>query len=369
MKEIIRVLHIVTYMGRGGLETMLMNYYRHIDRTKVQFDFLVHRDFEADYDQEIIELGGKIHHVSKLIPWSRKYKQELTYFFQHHPEYRIVHVHQDCLSSVALKCAEECGIPVRIAHSHYSSSNINFKYYIKKHYMKFIPKYATDLVACGKQAGDWMFGGSSYRIVRNAIDIKKYIYDTEKSKAKRKELGFDDEFIVGHVGQFRQEKNHIFLLKIMKEFLKKSSDAKLLLVGDGEGRKEIVEKAKEYGIAEHVVLLGNRNDVNELMQVMDVFVLPSLYEGVPLVLIEAQASGLSCVISDRVSKESIIVDRLVDVKQLSQSELEWADFILTKVNNRRKDYSSEMREAGYDIITSSQLLQDFYLSRIGELEI
>lgn len=235
--------------------------------------------------------------------------------------------------------------------------------------MKFIPKYATDLVACGKQAGDWMFGGSPYRIVRNAIDINKYSYDDKKAKAKRKELGFDDEFVVGHVGQFRQEKNHIFLLRIMNEVLKKRNDAKLLLVGDGEGRKEIVEKAKEYGIAENVVLLGNRNDVNELMQVMNVFALPSLYEGVPLVLIEAQASGLPCVISGKVSKESIIVDSLVDVKQLSQSESEWADLVLTKANYRRKDYSSEMREAGYDIITSSQLLQDFYLSKIKELEI
>lgn len=369
MKQTIRVLHVVTYMGRGGLETMLMNYYRHIDRTKVQFDFLVHRDFEADYDREINELGGKIYHVSKLIPWSRKYKQELKCFFKDHPKYRIVHVHQDCLSSVALKCAEECGIPVRIAHSHSSSANRNFKYYIKKHYMKFIPKYATDLVACGKQAGDWMFGGSPYRIVRNAIDINKYSYDDEKAKAKRKKLEFDNEFIVGHVGQFRQEKNHIFLLRIMNELLKKRKDAKLLLVGDGEGRKEIVKKAKEYGIAENVVLLGNRNDVNELMQVMNVFVLPSLYEGVPLVLIEAQASGLPCVISDRVSKESIIVDSLVDVKQLSQSESEWADLVLTKVNHSKKDYSSEMREAGYDIITSSQLLQDFYLSKFKELEI
>ena len=367
MQQPIRVLHVVTYMGRGGLETMLMNYYRHIDRTKVQFDFLVHRDFEADYDQEINELGGRIYHVSKLIPWSRKYKQELKYFFQHHPEYKIVHVHQDCLSSVALKCAEECGISVRIAHSHSSSANRNFKYYIKKYYMKFIPKYATDLVACGKQAGDWMFGGSPYRIVRNAIDINKYSYDDEKAKAKRKELGFDDEFVVGHVGQFRQEKNHIFLLRIMNELLKKRNDTKLLLVGDGEGRKEIVEKAKEYGIAERVVFLGNRDDVNELMQVMDVFVLPSLYEGVPLVLIEAQASGLPCIISDRVSKESIIVDSLVDVKQLSQSE--WADLVLTKANHSRKDYSLEMREAGYDIVTSSQLLQAFYLSKIKELEI
>ena len=117
----IRVLHIVTYMGRGGLETMLMNYYRHIDRTKVQFDFLVHRDFEADYDAEILSLGGKIHHVSRLVPWSKSYQNELRTFFKAHPEYRIVHVHQDCLSSVALKVAKECGVPVRIAHSHNSN--------------------------------------------------------------------------------------------------------------------------------------------------------------------------------------------------------------------------------------------------------
>lgn len=156
MKQPIRVLHVVTYMGRGGLETMLMNYYRHIDRTKVQFDFLVHRDFEADYDQEINELGGRIYHVSKLIPWSRKYKQELKCFFRDHPEYSIVHVHQDCLSSVALKCAEECGIPVRIAHSHNINQDKNIKYLIKLHYMKNIPKYATDCFACSVEAGEWM---------------------------------------------------------------------------------------------------------------------------------------------------------------------------------------------------------------------
>lgn len=127
----VRILHIVTYMGRGGLETMLMNYYRHIDREKIQFDFLVHREFEADYDAEIKELGGKIYHISKLVPWSNSYKKKLKSFFMEHPEYKIVHVHQDCLSSVALKCAKECGIQVRIAHSHSSSAVKNIKYFIK----------------------------------------------------------------------------------------------------------------------------------------------------------------------------------------------------------------------------------------------
>ena len=142
----IRVLHIVTYMGRGGLETMLMNYYRHIDRNKVQFDFLVHRDFEANYDQEILSMGGRIYHISRLIPWSKIYRNKLKKFFHEHPDYRIIHVHQDCLSSVALQCAKECNVPVRIAHSHNSSQDKNIKYLFKCYYMRKIPVYATDLL-------------------------------------------------------------------------------------------------------------------------------------------------------------------------------------------------------------------------------
>lgn len=178
----IRVLHVVTYMGRGGLETMLMNYYRHIDQSKVQFDFLVHRKFEADYDEEIKALGGRIYHVSRLVPWSRKYKAELKHFFKSHPEYKIVHVHQDCLSSVALQCAKECGVTVRIAHSHNSNQDKNIKYLFKRYYMKKIPEVATELFACGKAAGDWMFGGKDYQLLPNAIATEKYIYDEEKAK-------------------------------------------------------------------------------------------------------------------------------------------------------------------------------------------
>ena len=231
----IRVLHVVTYMGRGGLETMLMNYYRHIDRSKVQFDFLVHREFEADYDEEIKSLGGRIYHVSRLVPWSRRYKAELRRFFRTHPEYKIVHVHQDCLSSVALQCAKDCGVPVRIAHSHSSSAVKNIKYPIKLYYMKKIPRFATDLFACGKQAGDWMFSGKKYQIIRNAIDTEKYLYTTTVNKSVREELGLLGKIVIGHVGNFTPAKNHIFLLEIFKEILKKSPDSKLLLVGGGDG--------------------------------------------------------------------------------------------------------------------------------------
>lgn len=268
----IRVLHVVTYMGRGGLETMLMNYYRHIDRSKVQFDFLVHREFEADYDEEIKSLGGRIYHVSRLVPWSRKYKAELRRFFRTHSEYKIVHVHQDCLSSVALQCAKECGIPVRIAHSHNSNQDKNIKYLFKRYYMRKIPETATELFACGKAAGDWMFGGKTYRLLPNAIAAEKYIYEEEKAKKIKKELGLEKNIVIGHIGRFNPQKNHKFLIDIFEKCFEKNQKVRLMLIGDGEGRKEIENKVKERGLQDNVIFMGVRRDVPELLQAMDVFV-------------------------------------------------------------------------------------------------
>lgn len=357
----IRVLHVVTYMGRGGLETMIMNYYRHIDREKVQFDFLVHRDFEADYDQEILSLGGKIYHISKLIPWSKSYRKELKRFFKEHPEYQIVHVHQDCLSSVALQCAKECGIPVRIAHSHSSSAVKNLKYPIKLHYMKKISQYATKLFACGKQAGNWMFSGSEYEVLRNAIDVRRYQYSEIVSKEVRNEFGLDGQLIVGHVGNFTPAKNHPFLLEIFQELLKKEPNARLLLVGGGDGIEAIREKANSLGIQENVIFTGTRTDVNRLMQAMDVFVFPSIYEGFGIAVLEAQAAGLSCIISSDVSEECVVTNGLVTYKKLADSPKQWAECILQQVCSKKGICIEEIKSAGYEIATAAKRLEDFYL--------
>lgn len=357
----IRVLHVVTYMGRGGLETMLMNYYRHIDRNKVQFDFLVHRDFEADYDREILDLGGKIYHVSRLIPWSRSYRAELKQFFHEHPEYRIVHVHQDCLSSVALQCAAECGVPVRIAHSHSSGAVKNVKYPIKLHYMKQIPKYATQMFACGKQAGDWMFSGNEYIIIRNAIDTGKYRYSSVVEKQVRDEFELGEIIVFGHVGNFTPAKNHLFLLEVFQEILKRKSEAILLLVGGGEKMDSVKEKAESMGIQDKIVFTGVRSDVNRLMQAMNVFVFPSVYEGLPVTMIEAQASGLPCIISDHVSDECIVTKDLVSNMALEDSPARWAELILQQSCRRREDHIDEIQEAGYDITTAAKELENYYL--------
>lgn len=360
--EPIRVLHVVTYMGRGGLETMIMNYYRHIDRKQIQFDFLVHREFRADYDDEIEALGGRIYRLSRLVPWSSSYNKSLNHFFASHPEYRIVHVHQDCLSSVILKAAKKQGVPVRIAHSHSSSQDKNLRYIIKMLYKRRIPENATRLFACGKDAGDWMFRGAPYQVINNAIDVAAYTYSPENDTEKRKELGLANEFVVGHVGRFNPPKNHHFLLETFTSLLKKEPNAVLLLVGGGDGLDSARMQAQTLGIADQVRFLGIRGDVAELMQVMDVFVFPSLYEGLPVTMVEAQAAGLPCLISDRVPTECILTNGLVDILPLSAAPDVWAEKILEKRSIPRIDRRAEIAAHGFDITAEAVKLQEFYLN-------
>lgn len=362
MSEPIRVLQVVTHMNRGGLETMLMNYYRHIDRNKVQFDFLVHRQERAAYDDEIEALGGRIFRLPRLVPWGITYNRALNRFFDEHKQYRIVHVHQDCLSSVALRAAKKHGVPVRIAHSHSANQDKNLKYVIKLFYKRFIPQYATDLFACGNQAGDWMFGGTLYRVVRNAIDADTYRYNPEVRQRIREEFGItESEIVVGHVGRFSPPKNHDFLVDVFAETLKLVPDARLLLVGDGELRLRIEEKVRALGIAENVIFTGVRSDVPELMQAMDVFAFPSLYEGLPVTLVEAQAAGLPCIISDRIPGDCDLTE-LVFRCDLDQSHQVWAQEICKCRNMPRRDMSPAIADAGFDIRENARWLQEYYLS-------
>lgn len=362
-KKMIRVLQIVTYMGRGGLETMLMNYYRCMDRSKVQFDFLVHRDFEADYDEEILAMGGRIYHMSRLIPWSGAYRKKLKNFFREHPEYRIIHVHQDCLSSVALQCAKECGIPVRIAHSHNKNQDINIKYWIKKRYMKQIPKFATDYFACGKDAGDWMFSGHSYHILRNAIDVSAYTYSPKKATHIREQLNVENKFVIGHIGRFDPQKNHSFLIDIFYNCAKSDRDARLLLIGDGKGRIRIQEKVKSLGLEEKVIFTGVRSDIADLLQAIDVFVFPSVYEGLGIAAVEAQAAGVPCVLSDNVPSECKMTKN-VEYLSLKESPEVWARHIIACKHIPHTDTYEDICKAGYDINENATKLQNFYCNGV-----
>ena len=361
--EPIRILHIVSNMQQGGIENFIMNIYRNIDRNKVQFDFLVHRDFEADYDKEILSMGGKIYHVSRLIPWSRSYRRELKKFFQEHPQYKIVHVHQDCLSSVALQCAKECGVPVRIAHSHNKNQDINIKYWIKRHYMKQIPKFATDYFACGKDAGDWMFSGHSYHILRNAIDASAYTYSPQKAAYVREQLDVEKKFVIGHIGRFDPQKNHSFLIDIFNKCAKTNPDARLLLIGDGKGRTRIQEKVNSLGLEDKVIFTGVRSDIADLLQAIDVFVFPSLYEGLGIAAVEAQAAGVPCILSDNVPTECKMTKN-VEYLSVNESSEVWARHILACKHIPHMDTYEDICKAGYDIKENATRLQDFYCNGV-----
>lgn len=347
---------------------MIMNFYRHIDRSKVQFDFLVHRDFRADYDDEIEALGGRIFRIPRLIPWSRTYRVALRGFFKEHPEYRIVHVHQDCMSAVILREAKLQGVPVRIAHSHNSSQDKNLKYLIKLYYKRQIPRYATQLFACGKDAGDWMFDGAPYQIVRNAVDARQYRYDPVRAANAKKSMGITPEcFVIGHVGRFAPVKNHMFLLDIFQKIRASEPRSMLLLVGDGELKQQVEQNADEMGLSDSVCFAGVRDDVPEMMQAMDAFVFPSLYEGLPVSLVEAQAAGLPCFISDQVP-EACDLTKLIHRISLRQDAQHWAQRVLESRSDSRSDMYCEIVACGFDIVSNSAWLQQYYIDKWKEQE-
>lgn len=362
MNTPIRILHVVTHMNRGGLETMIMNYYRHMDRNQVQFDFLVHREERADYDDEIEALGGVIYRLPRLIPWSASYRKKLNAFFRNNPEYKIVHVHQDCLSSIILKAAKKAGVPVRIAHSHNSNQDHNLRYLIKLYYKQSIARYATDLFACGNAAGEWMFSGVPFTVLSNAIDVGDFRYNETKRNEIRSEYGIsDDTFVIGHVGRFSVQKNHSFLIEVFAKCVERCENTRLLLIGDGELREEIQKKVYSAGLASKVIFAGIQGDISAYLQAMDVFVFPSLYEGVSLATIEAQASGIPCVFSDGIPKECVVTD-LARMTSLNCTPEIWAEIILCCRSENRRDTFSDICNSGFSIDRKAQWLQDYYIA-------
>lgn len=361
----IRVLNLFTIMDRGGAETMVMNYYRHIDRTKVQFDFLVHREQRGAYDDEIEALGGRIYRLCPIYPQNfARYKRDLRGFFQAHPEYKIIHSHMSELGYFAFREAERQGVPVRICHAHNAPHGFDMKMVMRTYFKKRMMPYLTHLFMCGSESGRWLYGPqneSRFIMLNNAIGAASYTYDLSKREELRRQLGLADELVIGHVGRFNPQKNHPFLMDIFAALLKKESSAVLLLVGGGEGMSKMQEKVQELGIAEHVRFLGVRSDVADLMQAMDMFVLPSLYEGLPVTMVEAQAAGLPCIISDKVPPECILTEGLVDVMPLSASPGAWAEKILAKRAIPRTDRRAEIAAHGFDITTEAVKLQEFYL--------
>ncbi|MFJ7681464.1 glycosyltransferase family 1 protein [Peribacillus butanolivorans] len=374
----IRVLHIVSVMNRAGIETFLMNVYRKIDRTKVQFDFLVTREEVGIFDEEIKLLGGIIYnipHIKKV--GLTKYRKNVNDFFSNKNSiYKIVHCHMNTWAGFFLPIAKKNNIPTRIAHSHSAATKIQgkttkdyFEFIFKKYNSLFIKNSATQFFACSKKAGDSLYGkdisNSNLEIINNAIDVESFRFNKEVENKLRGKLEIPtDTYIVGHVGRFNKVKNHEVLIDIFKEINKKEPNSILCLVGDGELKSEIKKKVSKLGLGNSVKFLGLREDVNELMMIFDVLLFPSIYEGLPVTIIEAQASGLPSVISNSITNEVDLKMGLVDFVSLNKTSEYWSKIVLTKRNIERNMTISNLFELGYDTQITAKKLQDFYLAQI-----
>lgn len=368
MREPIRILHVLGRLDRGGAETMIMNLYRSIDRKKVQFDFIIHTNDECAYNSEISDLGGIIYNITRYTGKNHlQYKKAWHIFFEDHPEYKIIHGHVRSTASIYLGIARNHGL-VTIAHSHNTSSGKGISA-VAKNILQFPIRYTADhMFSCSEKAGEWLFGkkacnASKFHILKNAIDPSQFIFDDEIRIRKRKELSIEDKFVIGHIGRFHNQKNHDFLIDIFNEIHQLENKAVLLLIGDGETFDEIKNKVWDLGLTEYVMFVGARSDISQLFQSMDIFVFPSLFEGLPLTLIEAQASGLPCIISDSISKE-VQITNLISTLSLNLSAKKWAENILNAKIDAREDTFLEISNANYNCLETSKWLEDFYLTKI-----
>ena len=344
----------------GGVESYIMNCLKNIDRSKYEFYFPYYT--EIAYREELLELGAKL------------LKLETT---RHNPYHYIKYVNQlfekihfnavyyntcDIMSMDMIMFGKKHGVPVRIIHSHNSSNIVKpdlFHQFTEKWCRKHLDKYATKLLACSQVAGEWMFDGRSFEIIKNGIDVSKFSFSEHIRLQKRKELGLEGKYVVGFVGSLWEQKNPLFLIDLIQHICKKNSKAVLLVVGDGDLKEEMQNRVQSKGLTDNVSFLGVRSDISQIMCAMDHFVLPSKFEGLPFVLVEAQCSGLPCTTSTNVSKESNITGE-VNYLSLDTSLDKWTDVLInTKSLHKREEYPQIISDKGYDIASTVERIDGY----------
>lgn len=357
----VRVLHVLTGLSSGGAESFIMNMYRNMDRDMVQFDFLLRSD-ENIYADELEKMGSKVY-VTASFPrhFIRNAMQTADFFRQNH--YDIVHVHANALLyTYALTCAKRSGVKCRIIHSHSASTAYTQLLPVHNINKRRIEKLATDFVACSDVAGGWMFPGQ-YMLMRNAIDLSAFSFCEQKRNRFRDQLGIKyNELVLGHVGRFVEVKNHTFLVDVFCEVLKYRQDAKLVLIGEGDLRSQIEEKIHHLNLTDRVIFLGARKDVADIINAFDVFVFPSIYEGLGFAVLEAQANGVPIICSDAVPDQAIIGGTAAKLS-LASGAKSWAECIVNAEIGRLQ-LTDKLQAAGYDIRVEAKKLQDFYLSKV-----
>lgn len=373
MGEKVKVLYFVDRMLRGGIQTFVLENMKHMDKSKIQIDYLLLDDgVKYDLEDTLGEMGSNVYKLEGV--WLRKptdyfnYFKKIDNFFSKHHDYKVVHLHSSSKNFYILKSAKKYGIPVRIAHSH----NIGFQSKNKIQIMignlckPLLKKYATDYFACAYLAGEWLFGKKAVkdgkvRVIHNAVEYEKFKFNEEKRIEIRNRLNINEKLVIGNVGRFSEQKNHEFLIDIFNEIHKKNKMSTLMLIGKGEKEELIRKKVKELGLENDVIFMGFCDNVNELMWAMDIFLMPSLHEGLPVVGIEAQAAGLPCFMSKYVITDEVKITELVKFIELKQSPREWAEEILNS-DLSRKNTKAEIEQARYLIMDTAKELENFYIN-------
>ena len=357
------VAQLMTEMILGGVESVVMNYYRYIDKNLFQFDFIAPENSTFPNKEEIEMLGGRIFSVPKFSHPFSYIKAVRKIFRENH--YKIVHCHMNTMGIFAMYAAYKENIPIRILHNHSMVNHLFSRSEFKRNILKYILRlfckiYPNHFCACSKVAGDWMYGKNfNYTIFNNGIDVDKFQFNQVIRNSVRYNLGIQDKLVVGHVGRFSPQKNHDFLLDIFINMLKLNKECVLLLIGEGELLGQVKQKVKQLNLVDKVIFLGKQNDTSKYYQAMDVFCLPSRYEGLPVVAVEAQCSGLPCLFSTYVSKESKILE---STEFLSYNDPldKWAFSLIKLAKKQRFDGSEQVRKCNFDMNEEAKKLEVYY---------
>ena len=364
--DMVKVMHAVSIMNRAGQETFIMNMYRNINRSKIQFGFQCSVSGEGDFDDEIRRLGGKIYHLEEnkcQIPFL-KYLNEIRIqyrFFKKHNEYSVYHIHtyhafNAWLSIVGAKMA---GVQKVVLHSH---NTFGMHPQLHKIFRTFLKYMKIEWLACSKKAAEWMYGEkevSRVKVINNGIEAEEFAFQEAGRLNKRNELGIDNNLVIGHIGRFMPQKNHKFLIDIFEEIVKKDNKAILLLIGVGELQKEIEAMVEQKGLIENVRFMGVRTDIRELLWAMDLFLFPSLYEGLSVVAIEAQAAGVPVLAADTLTKETKITE-CMQFFSLQKSPKEWAEQAIRMAKIGHENMLDSIRNAHYDMHQNIYVMEKIY---------
>jgi len=365
----IKILQVFTTLNRGGAETNFMNYVRQMDLKQFKFEVVVHREAIGAYEQELQSMGITIHRLPAINPLNywRYQKAAKTLLVQ--GQYDIIHSHISELSVWLLKLADQLQVPIRIVHAHLASANIDLKWPIRLYWRSQLRKFANIGFTCSDAASKWLFKNplqwGKIQLMRNAVNTSEWQFNLEKRNKIRDQFGITHSINWVHVGRFNTQKNHKFLIHLFKQFNNVQSNSNLFLLGDGNLAKDIKSQIKALNLDGKIHIMGAVNNVNDFLQAMDIMVFPSMFEGLPVSIIEAQAAGLPCVLSDTISKEVAVLPDYVQFVNLNAPIEQWLKSIDTALALPRKIQSEAILKAGYDIQTNVKVLESFYLKSLN----